>query len=211
MFCATWAGKSEDRAQKACNYDAVIVNIGNITIKACKSVKQLFDPVICHGDALETQLKLLIENLDQMRSPGKYGQDARGLVFCSRVETVPGVVRGLQAKGVSCAEFTTKNLSASERDETYHTDEMEIRGSGYWYVLGRGFDFHNRRCVINFDMPRNIVDSVHRIGRTGRAGLEGTDSSNRFILDATANFVSVCWIQTSASVCWIQTSVFRSG
>ena len=127
--------------------------------------------MICHGDALETQLKLLIENLDQLRSPGKYGQNARGLVFCSRVETVPGVVRGLQAKGVSCAEFT-KNLSASERDETLDNfkrphgrdGDSGIRILVCTYVLGRGFDFHNllrhteEYCgltlVISLKMPR---------------------------------------------------------
>jgi ATP-dependent RNA helicase DDX5/DBP2 len=29
------------------------------------------------------------------------------------------------------------------------------------------------RCVINFDMPQNIEDYVHRIGRCGRAGAKG--------------------------------------
>jgi superfamily II DNA/RNA helicase len=32
----------------------------------------------------------------------------------------------------------------------------------------------NVGCVINFDLPENIHDYVHRIGRTGRAGKEGT-------------------------------------
>ena len=40
-------------------------------------------------------------------------------------------------------------------------------------VAARGLDVKDVRCVINFDMPNNIEDYVHRIGRTGRAGAKG--------------------------------------
>jgi ATP-dependent RNA helicase DDX5/DBP2 len=33
------------------------------------------------------------------------------------------------------------------------------------------------RIVINFDMPNNIEDYIHRIGRTGRAGAKGVSVS----------------------------------
>ena len=41
-------------------------------------------------------------------------------------------------------------------------------------VAARGLDVKDVKCVINFDMPTNIEDYVHRIGRTGRAGAKGT-------------------------------------
>ena len=41
-------------------------------------------------------------------------------------------------------------------------------------VAARGIDVQAITHVINFDMPRNIEDYVHRIGRTGRAGANGT-------------------------------------
>ncbi len=40
-------------------------------------------------------------------------------------------------------------------------------------VAARGIDVSSISHVINFDLPRNIEDYVHRIGRTGRAGSKG--------------------------------------
>ena len=37
-------------------------------------------------------------------------------------------------------------------------------------VLGRGLDFPKVNIIINFNMPQNIDDYIHRIGRTGRIG-----------------------------------------
>ena len=40
-------------------------------------------------------------------------------------------------------------------------------------LMGRGIDFKNVNCVVNFDLPQTKVDYIHRIGRTGRAGRDG--------------------------------------
>eukprot|EP01054_Gregarina_sp_Poly1_P005703 Gregarina_sp_Poly_1__5702@NODE_2_length_28028_cov_167_134223_g1_i0_p27_GENE_NODE_2_length_28028_cov_167_134223_g1_i0NODE_2_length_28028_cov_167_134223_g1_i0_p27_ORF_typecomplete_len121_score9_47Helicase_C/PF00271_31/1_6e16ERCC3_RAD25_C/PF16203_5/0_0064Mfp3/PF04202_13/0_37DUF4766/PF15973_5/25_NODE_2_length_28028_cov_167_134223_g1_i02503425396 len=41
-------------------------------------------------------------------------------------------------------------------------------------VASRGLDVKDVKVVINYDMPGQIEDYVHRIGRTGRAGATGT-------------------------------------
>jgi ATP-dependent RNA helicase RhlE len=40
-------------------------------------------------------------------------------------------------------------------------------------IASRGLDINELSHVINFDLPKVVDDYIHRIGRTGRAGLEG--------------------------------------
>jgi ATP-dependent RNA helicase DDX3X len=40
-------------------------------------------------------------------------------------------------------------------------------------VAARGLDVYNVKIVVNYDLPNNIEEYVHRIGRTGRAGMTG--------------------------------------
>ena len=44
-------------------------------------------------------------------------------------------------------------------------------------MAARGLDIPNVKHVINFDMPSDIEEYVHRIGRTGRAGHTGLATS----------------------------------
>lgn len=44
-------------------------------------------------------------------------------------------------------------------------------------VASRGLDVKNISYVINFDMPFQIEDYVHRVGRTARAGTSGASFS----------------------------------
>ncbi|WP_211472539.1 DEAD/DEAH box helicase [Collimonas humicola] len=56
-------------------------------------------------------------------------------------------------------------------------------------VAARGLDIAELPCVINFDLPYNAEDYVHRIGRTGRAGASGdaislyVDKDERLLVD----------------------------
>ncbi len=56
-------------------------------------------------------------------------------------------------------------------------------------VAARGLDISDLPCVINYDLPYNAEDYVHRIGRTGRAGASGdalsvySDKDERLLAD----------------------------
>jgi len=54
-------------------------------------------------------------------------------------------------------------------------------------VAARGLDVKEVKHVVNFDMPNDIDDYVHRIGRTGRAGHEGTATG--FLNEKNKNLV----------------------
>ena len=62
-------------------------------------------------------------------------------------------------------------------------------------IAARGIDIPHVRHIVNFDLPQNPEDYIHRIGRTGRAGAEGfamclvtpKDSKNWKIIDRFAN------------------------
>lgn len=40
--------------------------------------------------------------------------------------------------------------------------------------MARGIDFRGVRVVVNWDLPQTAATYIHRIGRTGRAGQQGT-------------------------------------
>jgi probable ATP-dependent RNA helicase DDX4 len=44
-------------------------------------------------------------------------------------------------------------------------------------VAARGLDIPDVKCVINYDLPQQIEEYVHRIGRTGRIGNQGKASA----------------------------------
>lgn len=97
------------------------------------------------------------------------------LVFCNSQETVPKVVEELQMGGVVC-EGISGNCAQGLREETilrFAQPGSDLPLLVCTQLLGRGHDFRTVKWVINYDMPGRMIDYVHRIGRTGRAGQKG--------------------------------------
>ncbi|MYN14542.1 DEAD/DEAH box helicase [Pusillimonas sp. TS35] len=71
--------------------------------------------------------------------------------------------------------------------EAFKAGELEVLVATD--VAARGLDVAGVPCVINYDLPYNAEDYVHRIGRTGRAGNKGeaiaffTPDEERYLLD----------------------------
>jgi ATP-dependent RNA helicase RhlE len=71
--------------------------------------------------------------------------------------------------------------------EAFKAGELEVLVATD--VAARGLDVAGIPCVINYDLPYNAEDYVHRIGRTGRAGAKGeaialfTAEEERLLLD----------------------------
>ena len=97
----------------------------------------------------------------------------RILIFCGRKKTVRDLTRRLQRKGHK-AESVSSDLEQSEREERlgdFRSGKIPIVIATD--VLSRGIHIDGIDLVINFDVPGDAEDYVHRIGRTARASAEG--------------------------------------
>ena len=79
----------------------------------------------------------------------------------------------LRKQGFNVGEMHS-DLSQSERDEImYRYKSHKIDMIVATDILARGIDIDDIRIVINYDVPRDCDDYIHRIGRTARAGTTG--------------------------------------
>ncbi|WP_027308153.1 DEAD/DEAH box helicase [Caloramator sp. ALD01] len=95
------------------------------------------------------------------------------LVFCNTKKKVDEVSMSLQARGY-LADGLHGDLKQLQRDKVmqkFRNGLIEILIATD--VAARGIDVENVEMVFNYDVPQDIENYVHRIGRTGRAGREG--------------------------------------
>ena len=96
-----------------------------------------------------------------------------GIVFTSRKRTVSSVVRALKKAGIQCDRISS-DLDQNEREDVMLAfRQRKIPILVATDVVSRGIDIDNIELVINYDVPPNEEDYVHRIGRTARADRDG--------------------------------------
>jgi ATP-dependent RNA helicase DeaD len=96
-----------------------------------------------------------------------------GIIFCNTKRMVDDLVDHLNAQGYS-ADRLHGDMSQAMRDRVMN----KFRQSGLEFlvatdVAARGIDVDDVQVVFNYDLPYDVEDYVHRIGRTGRAGRSG--------------------------------------
>ncbi|MBI1220193.1 MAG: DEAD/DEAH box helicase [Rhodobacteraceae bacterium] len=95
------------------------------------------------------------------------------LVFCKTRAEVTHLMGRFHNRGFSVVALSGE-LSQQERTHALQSmRDGRARVCIATDVAARGIDVRDITHVINFDLPRNPEDYVHRIGRTGRAGAEG--------------------------------------
>ncbi|HEX6559103.1 MAG TPA: C-terminal helicase domain-containing protein, partial [Longimicrobiales bacterium] len=96
------------------------------------------------------------------------------LVFMARKTGADALLSRLQREGISA------EVLHGDKDMKQRRRALDEFANGKVQVLvatdvaQRGLDIEGISHVVNYDVPRNPEDYVHRIGRTGRAGAEGT-------------------------------------
>ncbi len=95
------------------------------------------------------------------------------LIFCNRKKDVDIVSASLGRHGLDVRALHGDMVQHRRTETLAAFKEGEVSLLVCSDVAGRGLDIEAVSHVINFDVPHNPEDYVHRIGRTGRAGREG--------------------------------------
>ncbi|MFZ5563882.1 MAG: DEAD/DEAH box helicase [Thermodesulfobacteriota bacterium] len=101
----------------------------------------------------------------------------RVLVFCNRKDAVSRLAEKMTQYGLPCEILTgdVPQQKRSRRLEEFKSGKLRVLVATD--VVARGIHIEAMDHVVNFDLPHDPEDYVHRIGRTGRAGATGTSIS----------------------------------
>ena len=96
-----------------------------------------------------------------------------GIIFCNTKRMVDDLVDHLEAQGYM-ADRLHGDMTQNMRDRVMN----KFRKSGLEFLVAtdiaaRGIDVDDVQVVFNYDLPYDVEDYVHRIGRTGRVGRSG--------------------------------------
>ncbi len=158
LFSATMPPKIRKLADKLLNNP---INVEIAISKPSENIKQL--AYLVHDEQKDKLLEILMAERDVQSC----------IIFCSRKSAVKSVNRTLQKKGWKSRAISS-DLEQAEREEVL----SGFRNKKYNFlvatdVLSRGIDIDNIEIVVNYEVPKDAEDYVHRIGRTARAGASG--------------------------------------
>ena len=158
MFSATMPEKIEELA-KTLLKNSVEVKIA--VSKPAEKIKQT--AYVCY----ETQKIGIIKDLFRK------GDLNRVIIFSGKKQKVKAINRTLQQMKINSGEMHS-DLEQAERDEIlykFKTGQIDVLVATD--IVARGIDIDDIAMVINFDVPHDPEDYVHRIGRTARAERDG--------------------------------------
>ncbi|MFI5018623.1 MAG: DEAD/DEAH box helicase, partial [Dongiales bacterium] len=145
--------------------DAFLANPKEISVAPAASPALLVEQalVVIDGEEKREALRRLIRS-EEVRN---------AIIFCNRKKDVDILQKSLARHGFDVAALHG-DLPQAKRTETlerFKNDEIRLLVASD--VAARGLDIQGLSHVFNFDVPIHAEDYVHRIGRTGRAGLKG--------------------------------------
>ena len=158
MFSATMPRKIQDLARTILR-DPVEVKLA-VSKPADKIVQSAY---VCY----EAQKVSLVKKLFAERPPH------RVIIFASSKLKVKDMAIALGRAGFKVGAMHS-DLEQQERDEVmYKFKAQQIDVLVATDIVARGIDIDDIQLVINFDVPHDAEDYVHRIGRTARANNDG--------------------------------------
>ena len=97
----------------------------------------------------------------------------RVIIFSGKKDKVKDITRELKRMKINCEQMHS-DLTQQERDEVmlaFKAGQVDVLIATD--IVSRGIDIDDIRMVINYDVPHDAEDYVHRIGRTARAERDG--------------------------------------
>ncbi|EPS96727.1 hypothetical protein FOMPIDRAFT_1025306 [Fomitopsis schrenkii] len=162
MFSATWPKDVQKLANDFLK-DFIQVNIGSTELTANHNIQQIVD--VCSD--FEKRAKL-IKHLDQISQ-----EHAKVLIFVGTKRVADDITKYLRQDGWPALAI---HGDKEQRERDWVLAEFKAGRSPILIatdVASRGLDVKDVGYVINYDFPNNCEDYIHRIGRTGRAGMKG--------------------------------------
>ncbi|CEJ90598.1 Putative ATP-dependent RNA helicase dbp2 [[Torrubiella] hemipterigena] len=164
MWSATWP--KEVRAMAADFLeDFIQVNIGSMDLAANHRITQIVE-VCTEMEKRDKMIKHLEKVMDN--------KENKILIFVGTKRVADEITRFLRQDGWPALSIHG-DKQQNERD--WVLDQFKAGKSPIMVatdVASRGIDVRNITHVLNYDYPNNSEDYIHRIGRTGRAGANGT-------------------------------------
>jgi len=115
----------------------------------------------------ENQKLQIIKELFSTKEPNKV------IIFAGKKQRVRELALILKRNGLS-AQAMHSDLEQNERDHVMHEFRSgRVKILVATDIVARGIDIDDITLIINYEVPREVEDYVHRIGRTARAEAEG--------------------------------------
>ena len=159
MFSATMPPKIEQLAK------TLLKNPVEVKIAVSKPAENIHQAAyVCHEN----------QKLGVLKQVFKANPPHRVIIFSGSKLKVRDITRDLLRMHINCGEMHS-DLDQSQRDDMmYRFKSGQIDVLVATDIVARGIDIDDIEMVINYDVPHDAEDYVHRIGRTARANKNGT-------------------------------------
>ncbi len=172
MFSATMPDKIEDLAKTLLKNP---VNVKIAVSKPAEKIKQ--SAFLCYPPQKLRILGSIFNKTyrlpDAPEDDDMEGTMKRVIIFSGKKQRVKEITRSLRKMKINCGEMHS-DLTQAERDDImfrFKSGEIDVLVATD--IVARGIDIDDIRVVINYDVPHDVEDYVHRIGRTARADRDG--------------------------------------
>jgi len=210
MFSATFPQEMQDMALDFLDPGYLWIAVGRVG-SVSSNVDQTFVDV-----TQEDRFDALLRSVEGVTDAD--GKIAKTLVFANMKVTVDDICWRLSENGIKAAPIHG-GLSQPARDRAIaNLKSGRVQALVATDVAARGLDLPGINHVVNYDLPPNADDYVHRIGRTGRIGNKGMATSMVGYNDGALKDIVTCLKEArqqdkgiSGVPDWVEEKAFNSG